>query len=103
MLGALSRHGGVFGDLSSVPSKVHEDSPISDATIARSRFPTVLQPVYPRHSTLDHRVSIIRVPARAPGCQTGHLAGTVGRMPTSLPSRPTRRRGPRPADDQTLD
>src|SRR5215212_8905378 len=38
---ALSRHGGVFGDLSSVPSKVHEVSPISDATIARSRFPTV--------------------------------------------------------------
>ena len=78
----------VSGDLPSVPSKVHEDSPISDATIARSRFPTVLQPRYPRHSTLDHRVSIARVPASWIGVPEGHLPGTVGRIPTSLPSDP---------------
>src|SRR5215203_4903892 len=103
MLGALSRHGGVFGGLSSVPSKVHEVSPISDATIARSRFPTVLQPKYPSHSNLDHRVSIARVPASYTGVPDGAPAWYRRPYPHLPTVRPTGRRRPRPADDQTLD
>jgi hypothetical protein len=56
---------------------------------ARSRFATVLQLLYPRYSTLDHRVNIVRVPASWTGVPDGAPAScTVGRIPTSLPSDP---------------
>jgi hypothetical protein len=101
---APSPHGDGSGDLPSVPSKVHEDSLISDATIRAKSVchgPTAVVP-----PLLDPRPQGQHRP-RPRLVDRGARRGTclVYRRPYShLPTvRPTRRRRPRPADDQTLD